>query len=247
MLTASLLALSFVAAGPAPVTPVRPLAEIIEIRPGMTRPDGQTRRDQVRFNPNERAEVVASMHDGAVVWDASRSERDRLGAHGAPEMILVRAFDAVFAIDPFVSLPEGGTGLWRQLTRPTSLETDRTLYNRQGVDRTRELMRLLETARHNWLRDNGYYGARTYTNPDAGESRGAALPEPAGFFRVPADVPRTRSREQVRSEPVNERSVAIAAALFSGDEPVRVSLPFGTAPDVVASVERRNAERVAGR
>jgi hypothetical protein len=246
MLTASILALSFLAVGPTAVTSVRPAAEIIELRAGMTRPADDIRRDQVRFNAAEKTEVVAVMQDGELAWSAD-SDRARLGGHDAPEMILVRAFDAVFAIDPFAQVPAGGTGLWRQLTRSTSLETDRTLFNRQGVDRTEELSRLLETARQNWLRDNGFYAPRTIINPSAGIPREAVLPEPAGWFQIPEDMPRTRSREQVQATPDAGHAAFIASTLLSGDEPVRISLPFGTAPDVVASVERRNAARVANR
>lgn len=246
MLTATMIALSFTAYGPAPVTHVRPAADIVEIRSGMTRQTGELRRDQIRFRANEPAPVVATIDNGVLAWQQADSERDRLGGQHAPELILVRAFDMVFAIDPFAPLPSGGTTLMRQLTRPGSLEVDRTLYNRQSIDRTRELMRLLENARQNWLRDNGYYNPRTFTNPNAGESRdGATLPEPAGWFRAPEDAPRTRSREQVQARPASDRAAAIAATLLSGDEPVRISLPFGTAPDVVASAERRNAQRLA--
>lgn len=248
MFSATLIALSMVAVGPTPVTPFEPLADIIEIRPGMVRPADELRRDQIRFNRYESTPVVATVDNGVLSWSASGTERERMGGDEAPDLILVRAFDAVFAIDPFAPLPAGGTLLWRQLTRDASLEVDRTLFNRQGIDRAEELMRLLERARHDWLQDNGYYGARVFTNPDADADREAkAAPEPAGWFRVPEDMPRTRSREQVRAEPSSDRSGAIAAGLFSGDEPVRISLPFGTAPDVVASVERRNAEKVAGR
>ena len=61
MLTASMLAMSFVAAGPTPVTSIRPAAEIIELRAGMVRPADQIRRDQVRFNTGEKTQVVATM------------------------------------------------------------------------------------------------------------------------------------------------------------------------------------------
>lgn len=248
MLSATLIALSFVATGPTPVTPIQPLAEIIEIRPGMIRPADELRRDQVRFNNNESTPVVATVDNGVLSWSASGTERERLGGDDAPELILVRAFDADFAIDPFAPLPAGGTLVWRQLTRGTSLEMDRTLFNRQSIDRAEELMRLLEQARQNWLQDNGYYGARVFTNPDADRAEEAkAAPEPAGWFRIPEDMPRTRSREQVRAQPGADRAAAVAAGLLSGDEPVRISLPFGTAADVVASVERRNAGTVAGR
>lgn len=247
MLVATMLALSSVALGPTPVTQVRPAAEIIELRAAMFDND-DTRRDQVRFYSNERAEPVGVIHQGGVRWDAD-SERERLGGQDAPELILVRAFDAVFAIDPFERLPEGGIELWRKLTRGTSLETDRTLYDRRGIERAEELTRLLEQARQDWLRANGFTGIRVIRNPNAGEpsTEGATLPEPAGWFQIPEDMPRGKSKEQVRSEPAAAPAASVASALLGGDEPVRISLPFGTAPDVVASVERRNASEIASR
>jgi hypothetical protein len=244
MLTATLIALSTIALGPAS-TQVRPASGIVEIRAGMIDSASDVRRDQVRYQSNEPTEVVASMSGGVITWDQSNSERARLGGENAPELILVRAFDSVFAIDPFVRLPAGDITLMRQLFQGASLETDRSLFGQNRIERTEELMRILEQARISWLRTNGYYGVRTYTNPNAGKKQeGASLPEPAGIFRAPADAPRGRSREQVQAD---GRAAAIASAMLGGDEPVRISLPFGTAPDVVASVERRNQSEVASR
>ncbi len=253
MLTASLLALTSIAMGPTPVNQFRTAGEIIEIRAGMIDGAHDLRRDQLRYRDSaEPTEVVGSVDEGQTTWTELRSDRERLGGQDAPELILVRAFDAVFAIDPFVQLPAGDVGLMRQLFHGTNLDTDRALFNPVRIERTEDLMRILESARVGWLRDNGYYSTRTFRNPNAGDAtRGeAALPEPAGWFRAPADTPRTRPTEEVRDGAERDRSRAIATGLFSGDEPIRVSLPFGTAPDVVASVERRNragadTERVA--
>lgn len=248
MLTATLIALSTLSTGPVPVTPIRPVTGITEIRPGMIDELDDVRRDQVRFNDHEPTRVLGAIEDGAITWDQSDSDRLRLGGQDAPELILVRAFDSVFAIDPFLPLPEGDITVMRQIFGTPSLETDRTLFGRNRIDRTEELMNILERARLDWLDDNGFTGVRTLTNPNAEQSDDdAALPEPAGRFRAPADMPRVRSREQVRAEPENTRAGDIAAALFSGDQAVRISLPFGTAADVVASAERRNQDAVASR
>ncbi|MEM9372880.1 MAG: hypothetical protein AAGA55_04480 [Planctomycetota bacterium] len=250
MLTASILALTTIALGPAPTNDFRPAGEIIELRLGMIDGLQDARRDQIRSrNSAEPTAVVGSVTEGRTTWADIASDRERLGGADAPELILVRAFDAVFAIDPFVQLPAGDIGLMRQLFQGASLDSERALFGRNRIDRTEELMKILESARVNWLRDNGYYSARTVRNPNAGRApRGEArLPEPAGSFRVPADMPRTRPTEEVRHDAESSRSRAIAASLFSGDEPIRVSLPFGTAPDVIASVARRHAanERLA--
>ncbi|MFK7760195.1 MAG: hypothetical protein AB8C13_09630 [Phycisphaerales bacterium] len=218
--------------------------EIIEINPASF-PTTTTRGVQVRYN-NEQAQVAATQDsDGSVHWNGS--QREAMGGQDAPARILVRAFDGVFSIDPFVPITaQNGAGnedVANILFNGTTLETNRALFNRQRIERVEQLMEMLEAARHNWLRNNGYYGVRSFKSSKASDSQSdaqASLPEPAASFRIPADVPRGKSREQVNSDQSRTRS--IASSLLSGDEPIRISLPFGTAPDVVASVETRNAE-----
>lgn len=199
------------------------------------------RRDQTRFTTTENTEIVGEQGaDGLISWRGS--DRERLGGQDAAQRILVRAFDAVFSIDPFMPLPVGNETAARILFNGASLETDRTLFNRIRIDRTEELLHILEGARHRWLRDNGFYGVTTVRNPNAGamsESEDqAGDPEPAGWFRRPADVPRGRSIEEVRGS--ETRTESIAAGLLDTDEPIRISLPFGTDEEVVARVEARN-------
>ena len=214
--------------------------EVIEVNPASF-PTTHTRGVQVRYN-NERG-VVAATQDaqGQVSW--SGSQREAMGGEDAPARILVRAFDAVFSIDPFVPISSGNEDVANMLFNGATLETNRALFNRQRIERVEQLMEVLEAARHDWLRNNGYYGVRSFTSSTStGEDAHAeaSLPEPSASFRIPADVPRGKSREQVNAGDSNTRS--IAANLLSGDEPVRISLPFGTASDVVARVEARNAE-----
>jgi hypothetical protein len=60
----------------------------------------------------------------------------------------------------------------------------------------------LRRARDAWLREEGYTGGvRTFRNPaprNPDIEQGSAEPVPAGWFRAPPEMPRTRSREQVR-------------------------------------------------
>lgn len=63
----------------------------------------------------------------------------------------------------------------------------------------------IDRARSRWLRDRGYVGGvRTFTNPrshgadSTGSERARVVPEPSGWFRRPAEMPRTKSVEQVR-------------------------------------------------
>lgn len=212
--------------------------EIIEINPAAF-PSTHTRGVQVRYN-NERGQLAATQdQDGTVTW--SGSQREAMGGEDAPARILVRVYDAVFSIDPFVPITCGNEDIANMLFNGSTLETNRALFNRQRIERVEQLMKSLEVARHNWLRDNGYYGVRQFTSSKSTseEHADATLPEPAAKFRIPADVPRGKSREQVNANDATTRS--IAQNLLEGDEPVRISLPFGTAPDVVARVEARNA------
>lgn len=195
---------------------------IIEINAYMVDPNEVNRR-QDRFSDRTRGEVIATVgQDGRVLWPDS--DRVKLGGEDGPSKIYIQIFDGIFAIDPFVPLPRADDSTAKLLFRDTSLETDRTQFGRQRIDRTRELFRKLEQARVDWLRNNGYYNARTFTRGETVKRAGEAkLPEPAATFRKPVDVPRIKSREQVNAETSTMRSVV--SVLNSGDETVRVSLP----------------------
>lgn len=83
----------------------------------------------------------------------------------------------------------------------------------------------MDRARSDWLRDRGLVGGvRTFVNPRAAESgqerthrseNSDRSPEPAGRFRRPADVPRTRPVEQVRYSLPPGTKPTTAAALAS--------------------------------
>jgi len=214
--------------------------EIIEINPAAF-PTTTTRGVQVRFNRHETAQLAATQdNDGEITW--SGSQREAMGGQDAPARILVRAFDGVFSIDPFVPITGGNEDIANLLFNGTTLETNHMIFGRNRIERVEKLMKILEVARHNWLRNNGYYGVKSFVSSrSTGEGQAeASLPEPAASFQIPADVPRGKSREQVNAD--DAKSSSIAATLLSDDVPVRISLPFGTAPDVVASVEARNAQ-----
>lgn len=210
--------------------------EVIEINAAVLAPNDVNRR-QVRFSDETRGEVIAVVEqDGQVQWPAS--QRELLGGLNGPKEIYIKMFDGVFAIDPFQPLPEANDSTAKQLFRGTSLETDRAQFGRQRIDRTKELFRKLEQARVNWLRDNGYYGVRTFTNPNAASHEEAKLPEPSAVFERPADVPRGKSREQVQNDTTDMKSVA--AVMNSGDEYVRISLPPHMQTQHVAGTIQRN-------
>ncbi|MCR9077065.1 MAG: hypothetical protein NXI07_13585 [bacterium] len=210
---------------------------VIEINPDMFDTTAVNRR-QIRFSQETRGEVVGiRSRDGQVTWE-SDSDREFLGGQNGPSLIYIQIFDGTFAIDPFVPIPNATDATAQQLFRGTSLETDRAQFGRQRIDRTKELFRKLEQARVNWLRDNGYYGVRSFTNPKAGEKKEAKLPEPAATFRRPADMPRTKPREQVNANPGLMGSIAFL--MNAGETPVRVSLPAHLDTSSRVSVIQRN-------
>ncbi len=215
--------------------------QVIEINPAAF-PSADTRGVQVRYNNREPADVVATQNsDGNISW--SGSQREAMGGQDAPARILVRAFDGVFSIDPFVPISGASEDLANVLFNGTTLETNRALFNRQGIERVETLMEILEVARQNWLQNNGFYGVKAFTSSKASDGQdqaSATLPKPSATFRRPADAPRGKSREQVNNSTSKARS--IASSLLSGDEPIRISLPMGTNPDVVARVEARNSQ-----
>lgn len=215
--------------------------KVIEINPDMFDTTAVNRR-QIRFSNDTQGSVVgARSMDGQVTWE-SDSHRELLGGQDAPALIYVQIFDGTFAIDPFVPIPNASDATAQQLFRGTSLETDRTQFGRVRIERTKELFRKLEQTRINWLRDNGFYGVRSFTNPKAGEKKEAKLPEPAATFRRPADVPRGKSREQVNADTNSMGSVAFL--MNSGDASVRVSLPTHLETSNRVSVIQRNGTDV---
>ncbi|MDF1808478.1 MAG: hypothetical protein P1U42_02165 [Phycisphaerales bacterium] len=217
--------------------------EIIEIRAGMIN-DAQTRRGQIRFSNETRGKVVAvTGEDGSLNWNA-KSDREKLGGEDAPALIYVQIFDGIFAIDPFMPIPAANDSTAQMLFRGTTLETDRTQHGRQQIDRTKELFSKLEQARHDWLRDNGFYGVRVFTNPKAdttseNQAQGKSLPEPSAVFERPVDIPRGKSREQVkRNEQTKMQGVAMM--LNDSESVVRISLPHNVNAQIAARVEKRN-------
>ncbi len=215
--------------------------EIVEVRAGMINTNAVD-RGQIRFSNRTRGSVVAvSNPDGSIQWDNATSDREKLGGQDAPALIYIQMFDGVFAIDPFVPVPAANDSTASMLFRGTTLETNRAQYGRQEIDRTRELMSKLEQARINWLRDNGFYGVRVYTNERTEtqadeQAKAGGHPKPSAVFERPADVPRIKSREQVQAE----RKMPGVAAMLTGDEPIRISLPHNMAADIVARVEKMN-------
>jgi len=221
--------------------------QIVEIRGDMI-DNHAVNRTQHRFSNRTRGTVVGvSNPDGSIQW--ASSDREKLGGQDAPALIYIRIFDGIFAIDPFQPLPAATDETARMLFRGTTLETDQAWFGQHEADRTKELVRKLEQARHTWLRDNGFFGPRVYTNPNAepeGEQTSAkAQPKPSAVFERPADIPRGKSHEEVRAD--DKPNMASVAQVMNGsDERIRISMPHTMAPDVVARVEKmnkRNAEK----
>lgn len=82
----------------------------------------------------------------------------------------------------------------------------------------------LDLARSVWLREHGFAGGvRTFTNPSRVVGSESARPAsnesetitPAGFFRTPADMPRTKKVEQVRYSIPPGMNPVLAARLQS--------------------------------
>ncbi|MBL4590808.1 MAG: hypothetical protein JKY96_02495 [Phycisphaerales bacterium] len=244
MMLTTLIGAALIAFGPTPTTTVRPAADIIEIRAGMFDGAEGIRRDQIRYSNDTKGVVVAEMgQDGRVNWNAP-SDRERLGGHDAPSLIYVRVFDGVFAIDPFVVMPVGDITAMRALFMGSSLETDRALFGRRQIERTKELFERLEYARKSWLRENGYYLPRTVTrtNASATAANSRTNIEPVMKFERPVDMPRGRSFEEVNATPVIDSTTTVSRSLLDTDEPIRISMPMGTAADVVAEAESKTSE-----
>lgn len=154
----------------------------------------------------------------------SAAERARLGAGPeAPQWIVIRFRDGLFAIDPFLQLPDVTPETARQLFKPmkygtgapiATLDTDRSLFNRQRINATEDLFAALEHERIEWLKQHRYVQAvRSWSGDPGPASQQSRVNE-----ELPEDMPRTRPIQEVRAP-------AAGVMLVQGDQPVRVSLP----------------------
>lgn len=212
-----------------PVVHHRHIAVIDPERPLATLPPAKMSWYHTRETPgvgNGRlweGAVVTRTPGVRIEWPGPGPER-----YGAPNddrsLVHARVGRAVVSFSPWVTLrpaPYGSTvnvddplpAAW--YTRPARVSSGfSNPVQQRAIDELRH-------ARNYWLREQGYVGGvRTFTNPvrSEGGERSGALPEPAGWFRVPADVPRTRSREQVRYSLPPGMDPAAAAALTGARE-----------------------------
>lgn len=178
------------------------------------------------YTPAEELEghVVGQIPSPAALRSAA--ERARLGAGPeAPQWIVIRFRDGLFAIDPFLQLsdvtPETARQLFKSMKYGTgapvaTLGTDRSLFNRQRIEATEDLFRTLEHERIEWLKQNRYVQAvRTWSGDPDQTSQQSRAP---GRDALPEDMPRTRPIEEVRAP-------AAGVMLVQGDQSIRVSLP----------------------
>ncbi len=150
------------------------------------------------------------------------STRESMGGQDAADWIVIRHRDGLFAIDPFVALPEATPEASRQLFKAmkyrtdgplVTLDTDRSQLGRRRIVRTEELFRVLEAQRIQWLKSKGYIGGVKSVKGTTGQAVTRNTPK-----ALPEDMPRTRPIESVRAAS-NKHLVLI------GDQPVRISLP----------------------
>lgn len=178
------------------------------------------------YTPAEEIEhaVVGEIPSRAA--NRSQAERERLGAgEDAPQWIVVRFRDGLFAIDPFVQLPDVTPETARQLFKPmeyqtgapiATLGTDHSLFNRKRIEATEDLFETLEHERVEWLKRHRYIQAVRSWSGDAATAQ--TQTQAPARRPLPEDMPRTRPVEEVRAP-------ASGVMLLSGDQPVRISLP----------------------
>ncbi len=103
----------------------------------------------------------------------------------------------------------------------------------------------MERTRQRWLKEHGYTGGvRTFTNDldrlgKRVAEQATELPEPRGIFTIPADMPRGRSRQEVRADDRRDHkavSNAVAIVKFAR-EPVRISWPHQAPAATVARTD----------
>ena len=198
----------------------------------------QQREHNRELNPVAQPQVVATIPATVSATD-QWSSREELGGQNAPDWIVIRHRDGLFAIDPFVKLPKATPEAARQLFKAmeygtsgpvVTLDTDRSRYGRNRINRTEELFQVLEHQRILWLKANHYLGGvRTVS----GSQHAANDQTRNQRIHTPEDRPRTRPVESVRAMPSH-------ATILAGDQTVRISMPdLGTSRAVRDRVAAR--------
>lgn len=177
-----------------------------------------------------QTEVFRRSPEPRIDWPGPGPER-----YGAPNgddsVVHARIGRAVLSFSPWmayryvqprrVDLRYWNARSWSR--RPTGISQGFTSPVAQRAERD------IRHARNVWLREQGYVGGvRTFKNPVRAAAGAAGAthnpPQPAGWFRKPAEFPRTKSSEHVR-----------------------LSLPPGISPRAAARLRAMETESVASR
>lgn len=162
-----------------------------------------------------RAPAVGNgrLYQGRVFTSDPRPEIDWPGpgperygaANDDASIIYARVGRAVVAFSPWMNYEQvdaGRVDVRDHCGRAVDALTRRPTGVTQGFSSqtARRVEADLGHARNTWLREQGFVGGvRTFRNPvAAGDTTAESAPEPAGWFRRPPELPRTRSTEQVR-------------------------------------------------
>jgi hypothetical protein len=192
----------------------------------------------LELSPVAQPQVVGTIPETESAND-QWSQREELGGQDAPDWIVIRHRDGLFAIDPFIKLPKATPEAARQLFKAmeygtsgpvVNLDTDMSFYGRDRINRTEELFQVLETQRILWLKAKGYLGGVRTVN---GSQHATNDQTRNRRIHTPEDRPRTRPVESVRAMPSR-------ATILAGDQTVRISMPdLGTSRAVRDRVAAR--------
>ncbi len=194
--------------------------------------------NNLELSPVAQPQVVGTI-PATVSANDQWSQREELGGQDAPDWIVIRHRDGLFAIDPFIPLPKATPLAARQLFKAMeygtsgpviNLDTDLSFYGRERINRTEELFQVLESQRILWLKANNYLGGVRTVN---GNAHAANDQTRTPRIHTPEDRPRTRPVESVRAMPTR-------ATILAGNETVRISMPD-------LGVSRAVRDRVAAR
>lgn len=148
-----------------------------------------------------RGGVVTRTPEPVIDWPGPGPERYG-AANDDNSLIHARVGRAVLSFSPWMTYQHADTGRLDLRRRGGGAWSRRPARVSQGFSSPAVERALgdIRHARNIWLRERGYVGGvRTFKNPvRASADRSSATPEPAGWFRRPAEFPRTRSTEHVR-------------------------------------------------
>jgi len=164
--------------------------------------------------------------DNAVSRRRGEDNAARYGAAGASDSIITLRTPGLFGFDTNGFVAQ--VNPWQPVTAPSA-----SPYSNPFTNANTKLAARLESARQQWLKDNNFTGGvRTFVNDAAlfTPARAGAQITPRATMELAPDMPRVRSKIQVRSSPTSTKLKSANAATRVQPKITKVLPPSAAKP-----------------